>query len=93
MSVRLLTIEQLPSGTKLREPIQIRIEHEGSGLFFASAPELGLWLDGVGSTEECALEDLERVIKRQKEAFSDVSYATASDYLRKMMSTLARIDV
>ena len=61
--------------------------HSGpDGKVYATAPELGLWLDGVGEFEDEAIADLGAVIRRYQESFNEVEDPEPHGYLDLMKS-------
>jgi len=81
-----LNLDKLPGGTKLKRPTAILIEFSTDGKTYAAAPELGMWLDGVGNSEDEAIEDLAGLVRRYKESLSYVRDAESYEYLRLMKS-------
>jgi len=91
MTVRSLVVQEFPRGTRLRKPIAIRLERDPSGTVFAGAPDLGLWVDGVGTTDQEAIEDLETIIGLYRQSFIDLAQQNTSEYLAAMRAAFEEI--
>jgi len=87
MRAKVLKLDQLPGGTKLRRATTVLIRSGPDGKVYATAPELGLWLDGVGESEDAAIADLGAVIRRYQESLDEeVEDADPPGYLSLMKS-------
>lgn len=67
-------IQELPVGYRVVEPIPITVKadhDEGGTYFLASAPQLGLMVEGLGSNPMDAIDELKEIIITQSEALSD----------------------
>ena len=86
MAIELKTVllDHLPGGPVLRKPTAVKIELMDGDRIFATAPELGLWIDGVGDSEKEALADLARIIRGYRETLNEIPENECHAYLLHM---------
>jgi hypothetical protein len=49
----------------------------------AVAPEMGLWVDGIGGTESEAIADLSEILVTQREVFKRVTPGQLTEYAKR----------
>lgn len=67
---------------RLDVPIRVSVFLDPDGIFRAAAPDLGMWTDGVGSSEAEAIEDLSEIILAQRESIADEVGFPLSEYAK-----------
>lgn len=94
MHTRVTEINELPdSGYKVKTPIRVEIRRDADGTYRASAPELGMWVDGLGRTEAEAVNDLRDAIIVQRDSVGRVSASQCSRYALLVKSDFEQLIV
>jgi predicted RNase H-like HicB family nuclease len=81
-------IHEIPASPyKLTSPLEVHIYQEAGGGFRATAPELGMWVDGLGRTQTEAVEDLADAIMGLQESLRKQAESRCSKYARAIKKT------
>ena len=79
--VRETTIDKLPDAAfRVTAPVKVEIYKEADASFSAVAPELGMWVHGIGATEQSAVSDLMDAIVDQRLSVGRVANSGCSEY-------------
>lgn len=80
--IRTTILRNISAGKyRVTEPVTVRLFKEADGSYRAAAPELGMWIDGRGMTEEEALQDLSMAIVEQRDSANQAE-GQCSNYAR-----------
>jgi hypothetical protein len=71
---------------RLTSPVRVVIYQDADGTYRASAAELGMWVDGLGQTQEEAISDLTDAIIAQRDSVSKLSASQCSGYAQAIKS-------
>lgn len=84
-------IEKLPTGRyRLARRVEVYIFKEPNGGFRATAPDLGMWMDGIGRTEAEATEELCNAIVGQRDSVNKEGHMNWSRYAKKVRTIFER---
>jgi hypothetical protein len=84
-------IEKLPTRRyRLAGRIEVHIFKEPDGGFRATAPELGMWMDGLGWTEAEAIKELGDAIVGQRDSVNKEGQVNWSQYAKKVRTLFER---
>jgi hypothetical protein len=86
--IRKIVFDRLPGDRyTLTSSVEVHIYSNGNGGFIATAPELGMWVDGWGQTEDDAVADLWDAILEQRDSLGARPEAEYSEYARVIKRT------
>lgn len=81
--IRTEYIKTLPSAHyKLAADVEVQIFQEPGGVLRASAPDLGMWVDGFGRTEQEAIDQLSNAILGQRESLAELEDSDCLEYAK-----------